>query len=300
MRRVHPIPYQGSKRPVVGDIIHYIPRHVNTIYEPFAGSSALTLACAQSRIGGSYHLNDILSPLMEIWNLVVCDPDTIVSKYRQHWHEQRDNPKQYYNQIRRKFNSEGGAGRLLYLLARCVSNAVRFNSDGEFNQSADHRRMGRHPDRMEREIRDAHELLSASTSISSDDYQNVIDLADTGDLIYMDPPYMGTSQGDNPRYYKSIGYDRLVESLADLNDRNIPYIVSFDGRRGDEEYGPGLPEDRLNLTKINIECGRSNQATLNGRDIKTVESLYLSSNISNSERVQVSQKDVCDDITNLF
>jgi DNA adenine methylase len=40
----------------------------------------------------------------------------------------------------------------LYLLARCVKGSVRYNANGEFNQSPDNRRKGMRPDFMRSNI----------------------------------------------------------------------------------------------------------------------------------------------------
>ena len=44
----HPIPYQGSKRRLADQILRYAPTPIQTLYEPFAGSAAITLAAAAS------------------------------------------------------------------------------------------------------------------------------------------------------------------------------------------------------------------------------------------------------------
>ena len=41
---------------------------------------------------------------------------------------------------------------LLFLLAKCVKAAVRYNAKGEFNQSPDKRRLGRNPAMMRDDI----------------------------------------------------------------------------------------------------------------------------------------------------
>ena len=66
-----------------------------------------------------------------------------------------------------------------------------------------------------------------------------------------------------------------MAQLAVLNLRNVRYLVSYDGRLGNRSYGKPLPA-KLHLTLVEIEAGRSSQATLLGRDEMTVESLYLS------------------------
>ncbi|MDR1169996.1 MAG: hypothetical protein LBK97_04085 [Prevotellaceae bacterium] len=51
--------------------------------------------------------------------------------------------------------------------------------------------------------------------------------------------------------------------------------MSYDGRTGDKTFGKPLP-DALNLTKIEINAGRSTQATLLNREEYTYEAVYLS------------------------
>jgi hypothetical protein len=55
-------------------------------------------------------------------------------------------------------------------------------------------------------------------------------------------------------------------------------ILSYDGRTGDKTFGQPLPEN-LDLIKIEINAGRSSQATLNNRKEYTFEAIYLSSSL---------------------
>ena len=94
-------------------------------------------------------------------------------------------------------------------------------------------------------------------------------------LNYMDPPYQGVSGERDARYVAGLDLARFIDTLTELNQRRLSYIISFDGRLGDREYGPALPA-RLHLDRHELVAGRSSQATLLGRDEVTVESLYLS------------------------
>lgn len=42
-----PFQYQGSKRNLAPRILDYLPRKMRRLVEPFAGSGALSLACAE-------------------------------------------------------------------------------------------------------------------------------------------------------------------------------------------------------------------------------------------------------------
>jgi len=91
----------------------------------------------------------------------------------------------------------------------------------------------------------------------------------------MNPPYQGTGQNGGFNYAGTIDFDDFIISLFELNQKDVPYILSFDGRTGNKSFGNPLP-DRLNLTKIEINAGRSTQATLLNRKEFTYEAVYLS------------------------
>jgi DNA adenine methylase len=59
-----------------------------------------------------------------------------------------------------------------------------------------------------------------------------------------------------------------------LNQRRIPFILSYDGSCGERNYGDPLPQNIAR--RVLLDVGRSSQATLNGRDEITIESLYVS------------------------
>ena len=276
--QIQPIPYQGSKRKIAPDILSYIPKNTKRIVEPFAGSAAISLAAAANGIGRQYVLNDIYEPLIQLWNLIINDPVYLCSRYEELWNEQLSDPKEFFNLVRERFNRSPLPEDFLYILARAVKNAIRFNSKGEFNQSADNRRLGKSPQKMSTQIMNTSKLLHGKVILSVQDYEKILDNADIDDIIYMDPPYTGTSNTKNPRYYQGLDLKRFIKNLYKLDKRGISYIISFDGRLGDRVYGEDLPND-LNVNKVEINAGRSAQATLSGKNEVTIESLYVSKNI---------------------
>jgi DNA adenine methylase len=271
----HPIPYQGSKRQLAARILRYAPPRVERLIEPFAGSAAVTLAAAARGLARGYLLGDGLEPLARLWRLILDDPARAAATYRRIWQAQLADPRGHFLSVRDRFNRTGDPAMLLYLLARCVKNAVRFNASGEFNQSADHRRRGVHPDRMATELACAAALLAGRTRVSGGDYAPLLRRARPADLVYLDPPYQGVSGSRDPRYARPLERGRFIVELERLNARGIPYLLSFDGSCGRRSYGEPLPPE-LGLERVLLDAGRSSQATLSGRDERTVESLYLS------------------------
>ena len=282
LRRIpHPIPYQGSKRNLAPAILGFFPPDVGTLIEPFAGSAALTLAAAARGLAEGYVINDLNQPLVELWRAIIESPEKLAHQYEVLWRAQHEDRRQYYDQIREEFNQTARPDCFLYLLARCVKASVRYNAQGQFNQSPDNRRMGALPETMREHILGASGLLRGRTECCSLDYKEAVARATPDDLVYLDPPYQGVCGERDPRYLKGVVFDEFVEMLESLSFRDIKYLVSYDGRTGERVHGRKLPE-RLRLHLVELDAGRSSQATLLGRDEVTVESLYLSPALAES------------------
>lgn len=289
-RTPHLIPYQGSKRKLAPQILETIQYDsVNTLFEPFAGSAAVTLASASVGIAKQYVISDKYEPLMSLWKLIISNPSLVYSKYNELWTSQLDDPKGYFLQVRSEFNQDHDPVKLLYLIARCVKNSIRFNTNGEFNQSSDNRRLGMKPEKVRFESMAISALLKDRVSIVADDFMDIISRATSDDLVYMDPPWQGTSLNKDPRYAYILDFDSLIQGIELLNNKDVPFILSFDGTCGDKKYGKELPK-YLNLVKVDLDAGRSSQATLLGRNQRTIEALYLSASLLEKNQLYTPKK----------
>lgn len=231
-------------------------------------------------------LGDSLAPIATLWQGIIDRPDVSAARYRAIWTGQQVGGADYFNRVRDRFNASRDPIDLLYLLCRCVKNAVRFNAKGAFTQSVDKRRLGMHPDRMAAAMDGASGLLKGRTEVVAGDWLDTVAGAGPKDLIYMDPPYRGTSEGADRRYAEWMTRDRLIDGLRLLRARRLRLILSYDGACGDRVYGPPLPED-LGMPRLFLRAGRSSQATLNGRADETLESLYLSPGLAERSDVIV-------------
>ncbi len=279
MKIPHPIPYQGSKRNLAADILRFFPQKIDRLIEPFAGSAAITIASAYYFKAEKFIVNDINEPLIQLWEKIVNEPQTIIRDYHHIWNKQLGNEEEFYYQIRDKFNQTKEPKYLLFLLAKCVKAAVRYNAEGNFNQSPDKRRKGRLPENMRNDILHVSNLLKDKATFYSVDYEAILDMATEADLVYMDPPYQGTAKNGGFRYMEDLNHENFIISLFKLNKRNIPFILSYDGRTDNKIYGEELPKE-LNLHKIEIDAGRSSIATLHSRNERTYEAVYISDNLA--------------------
>lgn len=284
-RLPQPIPYQGSKRLLAPRILAFVAgQRFRRLYEPFAGSAAITVAGAYQNIADEFIISDSLYALIGIWRAILASPRELSEAYDRIWRGQLGDPATYYNTVRDEFNVDADPVKLLYVLARCVKNAPRFNRQGDFNQSPDHRRLGMNPEKMRRQIQGASVLLRKRTTALCTSFEDALVSASPQDLVYMDPPYEGTTVGTDTRYHQGVERQRLIEVLQDLHRRGVPYLLSYDGQCGGKVYGSPLPES-IGAARITLNAGRSTQATLLGRTAETVESLYISRQLMEQHRL---------------
>ena len=285
----HPFPYQGSKRGIAKFILPYFPAGLDRLVEPCCGSAAVSIAAATQGLAKRFWLNDLNAPLMALWRQIVERPEELVADYARLWRHQQPDMKAFFFHVRKEFNESPHPGHLLYLLARIVKGSVRYNANGAFNQSPDNRRAGMRPTVMRRQILGVHRLLAGRTSLSAGDFREAVLDSTPQDLVYLDPPYQGTSQARDRRYCDGVAYDEFVDALRAMNEMGLSYIVSYDGRTGDKAHGRLLPQV-LGLHHLYLPAGRSTQATLLGQSRETVESLYLSPALV--ERIRDSRQQV--------
>ncbi len=267
----HVIPYQGSKRLLAPAILSVLReqlagQRVRRLYEPFAGSAALTLAAAHANLADDFVLADSYAPLVALWQQIIDAPQSLADAYRQEW-QGGD-----YDAVRLAFHRDPTPPRLLYLLTRCVKAAVRFNRQGQFNQAADKRRRGTQPDRVMQLTHAASALLRGRTLLRAGDALTTTADAGPGDVAYLDPPWHGTTVGRDIRYHAGYRHGELLALIEALHARRVRVLLSYDGKRGGHDFAQPLPDS---LVRLDLPAMRSAQATLLGRVEWTTESLYV-------------------------
>lgn len=275
-------PYQGSKRALIGQILSLFPSGgVPLLVEPFAGSAAVSVGARFYGLAEDVVISDVNAPLIDLWRMIIDEPELLVSRYSAMWQEQQQgsgeplvNAKAYFVHKRQEFNASHDPALLLYLLARCVKAAVRYGKNGDFNQSSDNRRLGARPANMHERILKASKLMQGAKAVVSS-YEEQLLASPPEAIVYMDPPYQGTSDVPDHRYLSGLKREAFSATLAEAVRRGISFIVSYDVVREDKKYGEALP-DELGLLHRHVTVGVSTQATLSGRREITVESLYIS------------------------
>jgi DNA adenine methylase len=226
----HFIQYQGSKRNLAKHILQFLPKKIDRLVEPFAGTAAISVAMSANQIAHSFWLNDLNKPLIELLELAVENPNEIADFYLELWNEQHTDSVAHYFEVRSRFNKTNDPKLFLYLLARCVKGSVRYNSEGLFNQSPDKRRKGTRPQTMRKNIAGVSSLLRSRCKFTNFDYREVLEQIQDSDFIYMDPPYQGVCGNRDSRYLSGIDFDDFVLAIEQLNQKGAAFAISYDGK----------------------------------------------------------------------
>lgn len=260
------IKWSGSKRSQSAKIKEYLPGKFNRYYEPFLGGGSMlyTINPADAVCG------DICVPLIDLWNEIKNNPLALSEAYRFRWTRLQTEGYQVYYEIRDNFNKNRSPEDLLFLSRTCVNGLIRFNANGDFNNSLHYTRPGISPDNLEKIILDWSKYIQGAEFIAAD-YTLTTETAKEGDLIYLDPPYFHTKG----RYYGTIDFDAFLAYLDRLNSRGIKYMLSFDGIRGEDNLTIELPKESYKR-HVFIPSGNSSFKKVMGKEsIQVLESLYL-------------------------
>ena len=128
-------------------------------------------------------IGDLHAPIASLWQAIIDRPFDLADEYERLWMEQEVVGKNHFINVRAAFNRDPTPALFLYLLARCVKAAIRYNPNGEFNNTADHRRRGARPATMRNNILHAAKVLSGTTHIHQADYLETLKDARPDDVI---------------------------------------------------------------------------------------------------------------------
>ncbi|MCW4036365.1 MAG: DNA adenine methylase [Candidatus Bathyarchaeota archaeon] len=221
-----PLKWAGGKRALVERIVGLFPEDYRErrYHEPFFGGGALFFHVRPG--GGS--VNDINPRLMNFYRVVRDNPEELIEEASKYRYDEAE-----YYRLRDRFNSQGlptveDAALFLYLNKTAYNGLYRVNSKGEFNVP-----FGRYKDPTivpRRSIRRASRLLR-NIEIYSMDFAYVLDIAEEGDLCYLDPPYHPASETANFTDYAVDGFTledqrRLRDICMELDAMGVTFVLS--------------------------------------------------------------------------
>lgn len=267
------IKWSGSKRAVAIDLSKLFVEKERYI-EPFlGGGSMLPFRKTKSGIAA-----DIIPELINLWNEIKEDPHNVYLEYENRWARLQNEGHDVYYEIRDRFNRTKNPFDFLFLTRTCVNGLIRYNSNGEFNNSMHKNRPGIQPSSL-RNILIDWSFYIKDISFVTQDYKQSFDEAKKSDFIFLDPPY-----GGNKGRYKKIGFDveEFYRQLEILNSKGVQWILTFDGSAGERIYNFELPKE-IYKHKLEVKTGNSPFTKLMKTGIDPIsESVYTNYEISES------------------
>ena len=260
------IKWFGSKRPVATELSKYIlnaPRY----FEPFVGGGAM-LPFSKSPRG---YASDIIPELIELWNMIKSNPKLVAEEYSLRWNLlQRDGQEVYYK-IRDNFNKTRNCFDFLFITRTCVNGMIRYNSEGDFNNSFHLSRPGINPETLARILFQWSNVIRKFEFLNID-YRECLSEVYKGDFVFLDPPYGGTKD----RYsHREFSLSDFYAELERLNSVGACWMLTFDGSSGDRVYNFAPPPE-LYKYRFSVSTGSSSFSKLIEKKKDVIsESVYL-------------------------
>jgi len=192
--------WAGGKSLILPAILEHIPTTFDRYFEPFLGGGALFFNLRPQKA----RLSDLSEDLVNTYSQVRNYPEEVISLLNEMKYE-----KSVYYEIRGKKIEDKfhRAARFIYLNKTCWNGLYRVNSRGEFNVP-----FGRYTNPLicdEQNLRNVSSVLQKSKVVIAD-FEEALEDAKQGDLVYLDPPYT-TSHNNNG----FIEYNSKIFSLED-------------------------------------------------------------------------------------
>ena len=242
----------GNKQKHAQWIIPHFPENLGTYIEPFLGSGGILGALAPVRaIGG-----DVFPPLMEIWETLHEDKECLKEQYAERYAlVERLGKANAYEQILGNYNKKPSGADLVFLCRACYGGVVRFRKRDGYMSTP----VGVHHPIEPRSFSKRVDVWSArtrGTRFILADFVQTMALAERGDFIYCDPPYVDSQA----ILYGAQGFSihRLFKAISDSVDRGAKVALSIDGSKYSGRKLCDVPvPDGLFQREVFVSLGRS-------------------------------------------
>lgn len=230
--------WAGGKRKLLPKLRRHIPTQVpGTYYEPFVGGGALFFdLCPRKAV-----LSDSNTHLIRTYRAVRDDVDQVIAhlhNMRGYGAQELDAIGETYYRVRAQMSDSMPdsdlAACMIYLNRTCFNGLYRVNRDGQFNVPWGRREFSFDPMRL----RECSHALKR-TWLYAQDFEHTIEGAQEGDLVYADPPYVGTFNAYAARGFDEAEQLRLRDALLRAKERGV-YIIASNSVAARPLYADGF------------------------------------------------------------
>lgn len=263
--RVQLLKWVGNKQRFAHEIASYFPVEYGTYFEPFLGSGAVLATLAPKRAVAS----DNFPPLIEIWQTLQRNPGLLKAWYTRRWDVMMTGDKvTEYERIKASYNANPNGADLLFLCRSCYGGVVRFRqTDGHMSTPC-----GVHtpisPGAFSYRVDIWHERTQ-NTKFLLINYDEALDMAQPGDIVYCDPPY---SHSQSILYgAQTFDLEHLLSMITRCKARGVYVVLSIDGTKKSGQTLCNIPiPNGLFEREVFVNCGRSmlRRFQMNGKSLE--------------------------------
>jgi DNA adenine methylase len=248
----------GGKTQIIFDVLSLFPTNINNYHEPFLGGGSVLLGLlsyikyGKISLSGKIYASDLNSNLIYLYKNIQKNPEIVITNVKKlvdefakitgtevnrkptNLHEALSSKESYYFWIRSKYNSltddersfPYASAMLLFLNKTCFRGVYREGSKG-FNVP-----YGNYSNPTifdETHIKNVSELIQ-DVVFTVASYKDSLNDINTGDFVYLDPPYAPESESSFVSY-TSDGFGledhiSLFKTCNIMNTKNIKMLLS--------------------------------------------------------------------------
>jgi len=249
----------GGKTQIINEVMELFPKEMGNYHEPFLGGGSVLLALLSCRasgaikVSGTVFASDLNSNLIGLYKNIQSDVEgvitavtslvaeftaatgTVVNRKATTLAEAQTSPESYYFWIRGRFNAltkeeralVPGTAMLLFMNKTCFRGVYREGPRG-FNVP-----FGNYtaPGILDEEHLRAVSALIQGVVFTVRPFMESFEVMESGDFVYLDPPYAPETDGASFVSYTADGFDLeshklLFKTCDSFNSRNIGMLMS--------------------------------------------------------------------------
>jgi len=253
------VKWVGGKTQLLATLGEMLPASWGRYFEPFVGGGAMFWRNGE----GDSVLNDFNAELATTYRIVRDEVDSLITALGEHYYD-----KDYYYEVRAlepaKMTPVQRAARMIFLNRTGFNGLYRVNRKGRFNVP-----FGRYSNPRicdDENLRACSERLKR-TELRNEDFEVALADADTGDFVYLDPPYAPVSKSANFTTYTAGGFGdaeqrRLRRTLKALDARGVNFMLSNSAAEGLAE---AYSDDGWNVDIVRASRNVNSKASRRGK-----------------------------------
>jgi len=228
-----PLKWVGGKNKLSPFIIKELPEVYGNYFEPFAGGASILfkLLNSDSNAQREYFISDINECLVNTFNTIKFDVELLITELK---NDKYTNNKELFYQHRQRYNNIKflddeykieKAALFIYLNKCCFNGMYRENSQGLFNVPFG--------DMKNPNICDSVSLRNISKALNDKNvhfsfcnYTDILHIVKEGDLVYLDPPYLGTFTEYTNNVFENNEQIKLKNFIDELSSKNVYVLLS--------------------------------------------------------------------------